>query len=582
MLIIRCVFVLTIALTAVSCSKKSAASGSDTTANRPGGISAKEAAEQEQFIDGCIQKSLGNYKQALDIFVSVIDKNPNNGAAQYEAADLCYLLNEPDRALVYSKAAARLQPSNRWFQLRYAEMLEANGQYAGAAAVYKTMGQQELEDVDLRYRQARSLVKNNSLGDALKVYDIIAQQFGWTDSLCASKIAVYRKQGDVDGITNTWKSISAAYPKDQRYPLALAKHYESIGNNELAQQQYLMVAELDATAAGPRLLLATDKRKTDPTAAFQIAVNAFQLAGHDTVKHEYLFRHYLNDSTLRNWTKVDQQEVDSLTRIMLRVNSTSAHAHLARGHYFFALKEYPKARPYVKQTIALGMTGWDVWLMLLQANNAMNDNTSQQQDSEQALSLYPTQPVAYLYSARALRISGKYKQAVSIAETGIGFVVNDSMTQLELQKELFFSALGAEQFAQSDKQAESLLAGNTKLNDVKFAYAWSLQQRNILLVKATTYTNQLLQEEPDNADYIVLAGRIKYRNAEFDAAIQQADKALSKSSNHPPALELKGDCYYRKNQPDKALAEWKKSQAAGNNSVQLQRKISSGTLLTNE
>jgi tetratricopeptide (TPR) repeat protein len=198
------------------------------------------------------------------------------------------------------------------------------------------------------------------------------------------------------------------------------------------------------------------------------------------------------------------------------------------------------------------------------------------------LSLYPTQPVAYLYSARALRISGKYKQAVSIAETGIGFVVNDSMTQLELQKELFFSALGAEQFAQSDKQAESLLAGNTKLNDVKFAYAWSLQQRNILLVKATTYTNQLLQEEPNNADYIVLAGRIKYRNAEFDAAIQQADKALSKSSNHPPALELKGDCYYRKNQPDKALAEWKKSQAAGNNSVQLQRKISSGTLLTNE
>ncbi len=582
MLIIRCVFFLIIALAMVSCSKKSAVSGSDTTANRPGGITAKEAAEQEQFIEGCIQKSLGNYKQALDIFVKIIDKNPNNGAAQFEAAGLCFLLNEPDRALIYSKAAARLQPDNRWFQLRHAEMLEVNGQNAGAAVIYKIMGQQEPDNIDLRYRQARSLLRNNSLADALKVYDGIAQQFGWTDSLCAAKIAVYKKQGDVEGITNTWKSISAAYPKDQRYPLALAKHYESIGSNELAQQQYLKVAELDPSAVGPRLLLASDTRKTDPTGAFRMAANAFQVAGHDTLKHEYLVQHYLNDSTLRTRSKEDQKETDSLIRIMLRVNSTSALSHFARGQYFFAQKEFATARPHINQTIALGINNWDVWLMLLQTNDALGDNAALLQDSEQALSLYPTQPAAYLYSARALRISGKYKQAVSVAETGIGFVVNDPVIQLELQKELFFSAVNAQQYTQSDKQAEALLAGNAELNDVKFAYAWSLQQRNILLVKATTYADQLLKAQPDNAEYIVLSGRINYRNGQFDEALQRADEALAKNNNHSAALELKGDCYYRKNQPDKALAEWKKSQAAGNNSAQIQRKISSGTLLTNE
>lgn len=56
--------------------------------------------------------------------------------------------------------------------------------------------------------------------------------------------------------------------------------------------------------------------------------------------------------------------------------------------------------------------------------------------TEKGLELYPAQPIVYLYRAKALRYQKSYKEALTLLETGIDFVIDNVQMQNQFYKEM--------------------------------------------------------------------------------------------------------------------------------------------------
>lgn len=72
-------------------------------------------------------------------------------------------------------------------------------------------------------------------------------------------------------------------------------------------------------------------------------------------------------------------------------------------------------------------------------------------DSEEGMNLYPMQPYFYLMHSMALNNTGKYKDAITILELGLEFIIddNDMESQFMEQLSLSYKALGENKIASS-------------------------------------------------------------------------------------------------------------------------------------
>src|SRR5574337_925652 len=65
-------------------------------APREGTMTAGKANEEEIFVQGCIENSIGNPRKALVEFQEVLTLNPNNAAANYELAAIYLDMGQAD------------------------------------------------------------------------------------------------------------------------------------------------------------------------------------------------------------------------------------------------------------------------------------------------------------------------------------------------------------------------------------------------------------------------------------------------------------------------------------------------------
>src|SRR6478672_503526 len=63
------------------------------------GMTAGKATEEEIFVQGCVQKTLGNPGRAMAKFQECLEMNPKSAAANYEIAGIYSQMGSADRAL---------------------------------------------------------------------------------------------------------------------------------------------------------------------------------------------------------------------------------------------------------------------------------------------------------------------------------------------------------------------------------------------------------------------------------------------------------------------------------------------------
>jgi tetratricopeptide (TPR) repeat protein len=588
-------FAITLVLAGISCKHQAAATGSKapsaTTANEPqhraDAMSAKKAKEEEIFVQGCIEKSLGNTRKALGEFQEVLNMNPANAAANYEVAGLYWLEGQPDRALKYAKTAAESNPSNRWYQLRYAELLQENGQHDQATGIFRSMSEKEPENIDLLFRYAASLGKAGRHDEALKTYNRIESLEGISDTLAHCRVLVYKAMKDPAGEEKTLTALLNAFPGDIEHYYLLTDFYKNNNQPDKAAAIYQRMTQEFPYLPGPHLKLAyyyEDAHQHDK--AFAEAVRGFGFNGSIDEKLELMNSWYPASDTAPALGTVQKKEADSLCRMLRRIHPDRAESFTVSANYLYLDGKFKEARELYRKAVALSDESYEPWKRILEINDKTKDDAAQLKDCNAVIELFPSQPDAYYYRGLILYAKKDYKPAIPDLESAIDYTYGKPEQDLKLKVMLItaYRAIGGNEKA--DDYAEDVMAKDSSNLEVIAGYCASLSEQHKKLYNASLMMRSVVEKDPGNASYMEILGWLEYQMNDYKEAKAWMEKALTKSPENARMNERMGDIQFRLGNTAEALRYWKKASALGvtknGSNPALERKISTKTMLDTE
>ena len=196
-------------------------------------------------------------------------------------------------------------------------------------------------------------------------------------------------------------------------------------------------------------------------------------------------------------------------------------------------------------------------------------------DSQEALGIFPDQPIVYFFNGLANNQKKKYSEAITVFSSGVKMVVDNK--ELEQQ---FYSSMGdayneLKDYAKSDDSYEKALAINPKDANVLNNYAYYLSVRGEKLEKAEAMSRQSNELEPTQASYQDTYGWIMYKQNKLDDAKMWIEKAMTNGGDKSAAvLEHYGDILFKMGDITKAFEYWQKAKNAGDGASEfLDRKI---------
>ncbi|HET6993030.1 MAG TPA: tetratricopeptide repeat protein [Bacteroidia bacterium] len=587
------VFVFVLLLGAMSCKHQQATTQTNEpkpfnnthAAGGETGMTPMKANEEETFVQGCIEKSLGNSRKALVQFQECLNMDPKSAAANYEVAGIYAEMGQPDRALKYAQAAVEFAPENRWYKLRYADLLQQNNQHEQAVKIFKDLSDAEPKNVDLLFRYASSLSKAGNPDEALKAYDRIEAIEGISDTLQSCRIGVYEKQKDIVGEENALKALVKAFPDQFSYEKRLADFYYSISQPEKAAEVFKKMTADFPEMVGPHLLLAGYYNSINQDdKAFPEAERAFEIseAGSLDSKISYLKTFYPCTDSSATLSPVKRKGADSLCRILRRIYPDQAAPFTISGDYLFRDGKYKEARDMYHKAAVLGQDEYASWKRLMEINNKLNDNVSQEKDCKAALELFPTQSEPYYYLGLIQYNKKDYSHAIDNLESAKDYLGDNPQRELELKTMLIDAYRNTDKNEKADEYTEDLIAKDTNNLPLIASYCASLSERKIKLYKAEQLMLKLVQKEPSNASYLETLGWVEYGMHDYKTANQYMALALLRTPDNARMNERMGDIQFHLGNTEDAMKYWNIARTKGGTNPALEKKISTKTLDENE
>lgn len=549
------------------------------TGQRNDPITEKKAIEEATFIDGCIYKLIDNKRAALGEFQEVLNMNPENDAANYEVAGLYHELGQSDRALKYAAEAVRLDPTNTWYKFRYAEILQATHKDAEAISIYKDLIAADPNNIDLRYRLADCQMKAEQYESAISTYNEIEKVEGNSDTLARCRIRVYEAKKDQAGIESTLKGLTTTFANTESYFYELAKYYEDHEQQEKANGIYKAMATKFPYSATPHLKLAeVHKKNGQDTEAYKEAMTAFAIPEELEMKIEFLNKWYPIGDTATALTAAKKKETDSLCSALRRTHRDDARSFSVSGDYMMKSGRNKEARTQYRKAIDLSKESYAPWKQLLVLNAENKDDAQQEKDCKEVMELFPTQPHAFFYLGEIQFRKKKYTEAQNNLQTAMDYNFDDPGMDREIRVMMIDIHRAKGETREADAIVEKMMKSEPQNLTWKAQLAQSLLDQKKEYYRAEQMMLEVIEKEPNNADYLSLISWIEFSMADYKLAEEYMAKALAISPNNAKMNERMGDIQFRLKKPDDAVKYWNKAKANGGSSPELEEKIKTRTL----
>jgi len=529
------------------------------------------------FFNACAEKVKGNADLANALFLQCIKKDSTNPTAFFEVAKYLNLKGDKNNAIRYAAKAVELDPQNVWFKYYYAEYLVGKNQYAKAAEVYKQLTVLEPGKIELLYGLGEMYVYSNQFSEALKVYDDIEKKIGVNEEGSMQRIKIFNAQKNNEKVIHELGKLTNAFPKEAKYYGMLGEAYQSIGQNTKAIETFNELLKVDPNNPFVHLSLAQyNKAKNDEWGAIHEYKLAFQNPSLDIdTKMKVLLSYY----SITEHSPIYKDSVLELCKVMVSVHPDEAKSYAILGDFEYREKDYPKARDAFRQALARDKTKYIIWNTLMVIDSELNDNESLLADSKQSISLFPAEPLGYLFNGFALAQKKEYEPAIKILNDGKELVVDNKPLLMQ-----FYSSLGdayesIKRYGAADTAYDNALSIDSNNVNVLNNYAYYLSLRKVNLEKALVMSKRVNDIQPKINSYLDTYGWIFYQQGNYSEAKHYIGDALQfGGAEHGVILEHYGDILFRLNDQTGALEYWNKAKQKGGGSEYLDQKIKEGKL----
>lgn len=550
---------------------------SATSQNNKGKRKQKQLTEKQRydeadlFARGLIKKETGNLQEALELFEKALDINPNDPAANYEAARVLTALGRSDEALVEARKATTLNPENIWYKAYYAKVSRINENYEDYVKAFEELVEDNPYDLNFLYELAFAYQFTGDYKNAITAYDKIENIIGINERIITQKTDFYTKLGNPEKGIAEYEKLIATNPDDPRYYALMAEYCSKNGLDNKAIWAYEKIVEINPNDPYVHISLADyyDKKGEKEKSYNELKLGLSNPALELNTKINLMVGYYRGELS-------DEQKKQALelSEILMEVHEGDPMANTFYVSMLYENGEYEKARPLFRDIVKSGNANYVAWEQLLFCDLYLEDYQALADDSEVCIDYFPNYPLPYFFAGVGNYQIKDMVKAKAFLESGKEFVVNNNALL-----EQFYSTLGdtyneLKNYEASYSAYDKVLKLNP-LNSVvlnNYAYYLSLQGENF--DKAKQMAKKSVEIDPYNSNNLDTYAWVLYKLEDYKGALEWIEKAYNNSgSSSGVVLEHYGDILFKSGKEKEALEYWKKAREKKDFSEFLDKKI---------
>ena len=475
------------------------------------------------FSKGLELKYKDDVEGAIENFEKALEFMPDDAASMFELSEQYVKAGRVEEAFAMVKEAAKIDPENKWYQMRLARFYRNFEQYAEFIAVYEPLTEKYPEDIDLLSELIDVYMVSEEYDNALRKLDLLETQLGANPLITEQRLEIFKRQGKTKEVITTLQELIANNPENTRFYHMLAKVYMENKKEKEAAKLYEQIKTIDPNDPYINIsLLEYYEKKGDLNKAFDELIAAIRNKNLDYNTKANIYEYWFNK--YQNNKDIDQQAFLAGNAFIETYPDTKM-GYLVLGSYYLNSKNYPSCSDMAQKALKLDPSNYAAWQNLVWCDVSMNENDSLMRHASQALQFYPTQPIFYWFTGSAYATAGQNEEAVSYFEKGRRFVTDKSMLADfdSYIGDLYHTIGDTEQaYLAYDRALANAPDRSLVLNN--YAYFLALEGKD--LEKALAMAAHAVELEPDNAVYLDTYAWVLYQKGEYEAAETQMSKSI--------------------------------------------------------
>lgn len=500
----------------------------------------------------------GDMQKAISLYNRCLVTDKSCATAHYELANIAISLKDMDAALKHSRSAVAIAPSNGWFRLQLAEILEGRGMLKQAASAYLDLAKLETQNPYYLQKSAVLYETTEEWEDALQVYDSIQKKYGLDFNMLARKQGLYSKSGQVKEGYKELKKLLKESPNNSEYYSLLAMRYQEDKEEKKAAKIYDKISRLDTISGVAQMVLVRYYMSNeDYPKAYKALKAAVESEGVDENANVAAVVGLLQADT----TQQSKEYRNELSSLLIEKYPDNAIGYLFKAQQYSEIEDYEKSKEVLSKALEIDPTNYNGLAQLCIMQNIEQNWNTLYETAKTGIKYYPQEHLFYLFKGLAASQKKEYLVAESSLTTGYLYSQNPEVQEdiRELLADVYYKS-GKTQKAFD--LFEELLASNPENQMVLNNYAYFLSLENKELEKAEQMSRKTIEKEPESATYLDTYAWVLFRWGKYEKAYSYIKKAIENLKEDEPSSEMwehYADILYKLGKKEQAKKEWQKA-----------------------
>ena len=409
---------------------------------------------QEYFFEALKQKGIENYDRAVDALHKCLNLNSKLPVIYFELGKNYNKLKNFGAAEDNLKKAISMQPDNVWF---LDELYDVYYQQDDVNNAIKTIKQLVKYHPDYKEDLAALYVREEKYKQALDLLDELDADLGISESRDAMRNDIYSITGNADDRIENLEQRIANNPNNEDNHLKLIYRYSQTGDRKNAFKAAKNLLKIKPDSKFVHLALykfyLQEGKVDEAISSVKIALTSPEINADAKAKVLKDFVGFV--------AKNPEYESDLIDVTALVDNNKDAQTHSDLGHYYLKAGDKAKALTNFREALKQNPNDFKLIKDILLLQIDLRDYKAVVKDAENALELYPAQPILYLVNGVAYNNLGDYKKAIDNLEMGIDFLVDNPTMEADFYSELSIAYKALNNISKSEtfaKKAQALKA----------------------------------------------------------------------------------------------------------------------------
>lgn len=523
------------------------------------------------FLDANKQRLAGNHQAAIELYEKCLKIDKKSAAAHYDLSGVYFRTQNLNEATRHSRIANELEPENKWYTIRYLNVLKSVNDFEPYQEVLKKAIKQFPNEDTFITDLIDNYILTEKFSEAIKELDRLENKLGTKEYTSVQKAQLYLELGDFPKAERElYKLLESAYVPANL--LHLASFYRDINRDEQSLEYYQKVIDLDTSNPEANFALYEYyAERSMKIKAIKYLFVAFSSESFDIDrKVKLIFSFYessLKDSALN-------EQVYKLMDVLERTHSSDPKVYAVYGDFLFRDQKLEASRGKFLKSLSIDQNRYPIWKQVVLIDNQLGDFSSMIIDCEEAISFYPSQPELYWFKGVAEYQLKDYDDAINSLEVGLAFLVDNPVFEAQFYslKGSIFNEQG--KYVLSDQAFDKAIELDGRNALVLNNYAYYLSVRNTQLEKAEELIQKAIQLNPNDINYLDTYGWILFKSEMYDEAFKVLMKSYDLGGkNNPTILEHIAEVYLKLGDQDKAIEFYHNSIDKGGDQSTLFEKI---------